>query len=93
MKQKEKKLVESFNLGTELQDAIFDFIDMRTMIKKPMTERAIKMLVNKVLKMSDNDTTRIAIIDQSIMNNWLDIYPLKNNYQKQENNSDWETIY
>lgn len=93
MKQKEKKLVESFNFGTELQDAIFDFIDMRTMIKKPMTERAIKMLVNKVLKMSDNDTTRIAIIDQSIMNNWLDIYPLKNNYQKQENNSDWETIY
>lgn len=90
MKQKEKKFVESFNLSEKLQDAVFDFIDMRAMIKKPMTERAIKMLINKLDKLTQNDDEKVAIVEQSIYHNWLDIYPLvKDDYKQKEK---WITV-
>lgn len=95
MKQKEKKLVESFNLSEKLQDAIFDFIDMRTMIKKPMTERAIKMLINKLDKLAKTDEEKVAIVEQSIYHNWLDVYGLvRDDYmaRKSEEKEKWITV-
>lgn len=92
MKQKDMNFIESFSLNKELESAVCDFVDMRIMIKKPMTERAIKMLINKVQKMANDLETQVAIIDQSIMNNWTDIYPIRNNYMNKKE-SDWETIY
>lgn len=62
-----------------LKEAIYAFIDMRKTIKKPMTERALKMLINKLNKMTNDDNVKIAILDQSIMHNWQDIYELKEN--------------
>ena len=95
MKQKEKKLVESFNLSEKLQDAVFDFIDMRTMIKKPMTERAIKMLINKLDKLAKTDEEKVAIVEQSIYHNWLDVYGLvRDDYMagKSEEKEKWITV-
>lgn len=62
-----------------LKEAIYAFIDMRKTIKKPMTERALKMLINKLNKITNDDNVKIAILDQSIMHNWQDIYELKEN--------------
>lgn len=95
MKQKEKKFVGSFNLSEKLQDVIFDFIDMRTMIKKPMTERAIKMLINKLDKLAQNDDEKVAIVEQSIYHNWQDVYALvRDDYmaRKEEQKEKWITI-
>lgn len=95
MKQKEKEFVESFNLSEKLQDVIFDFIDMRTMIKKPMTERAIKMLINKLDKLAQNDDEKVAIVEQSIYHNWQDVYALvRDDYmaRKEEQKEKWITI-
>lgn len=66
-------------LSPELLEAFNDFLAMRKKIKKPATERAVKLLLSKLEKMSDNEQERIAIIDQSIINCWQDLYPLKNN--------------
>ena len=64
---------------TELLEALKDFEKMRNSVKKPMTDRAKKMLVNK-LQREFAPSVWIAVLDQSIKNCWLDVYPLKDNY-------------
>ena len=60
----------------DLLDALKDFEQMRKTVKKPMTDRAKKMLVNK-LQREYHPSIWIAVLDQSIKNCWLDVYPLK----------------
>jgi hypothetical protein len=56
---------------------IYEFIKMRKTIKKPMTTIAVKRLINKLDKLSNNEKEKILILDKSIFNSWQDIYPLK----------------
>ena len=60
-----------------VKEAIYEFIKMRKLIKKPMTDRALKNLLNKLNKLSSIPDEQIAILDNSINNNWSDIYELK----------------
>ena len=53
------------------------FKDMRKKIKKPMTEYAEELLINKLNKLSINEQTQIEILNQSIMNSWTTVWPLK----------------
>lgn len=59
----------------ELLKSLREFAQMRTRIKKPMTDRAKTMLCNKLEKFSRDDW--IAILDKSIYAGWQDIYALK----------------
>lgn len=61
---------------TDLLDALKDFEQMRKSVKKPMTDRAKKMLVNK-LQREFQPSIWIPVLEQSIKNCWLDVYPLK----------------
>ena len=65
--------------GEKFLETYSDFKNMRKDIKKPMTERAEKILLNKLKKLTDenNEELAIKILEQSILNNWQDIYPLK----------------
>lgn len=60
----------------DLLEALRDFEKMRKSIKKPMTDRAKTMLVNK-LQREFQPSIWIPVLDQSIKNCWLDVYPLK----------------
>lgn len=68
----------------ELQNALKAFIQMRSFIKKPMTDYAFKLMLKKLDELGNNDTTKIAILNQSITHNWQGIFPLKNEYTKQD---------
>lgn len=61
---------------TELLDTLKDFEKMRKSLKKPMTDRAKRMLVNKLQK-DFQPSIWVAVLEQSIKNCWLDVYPLK----------------
>ena len=62
----------------ELESTLYEFLKMRQLIKKPMTDRALEMLIHKLKRMSDgNPKVAIEILNQSILNNWQDIYSLK----------------
>lgn len=64
----------------ELEKSIIDFMYFRDEIKKPLTSRAMTRFIKRLNELSGGNTeTKIAIIDQSIINNWQDIYELKNN--------------
>lgn len=60
----------------DLMDTLHDFEKMRKASKKPMTDRAKQLLVNKLQREFPPDEW-IAVLEQSISHNWADVYPLK----------------
>lgn len=66
-----------------LLESLREFSQMRTRIKKPMTDRAKQMLCNKLEKFDRHDWK--AILDQSIYAGWQDIYALKQDDQYEQN--------
>ena len=73
----------------EVKASVYEFIKMRKLIKKPMTDRALTMLINKLKKLSSDNNTQIKILEQSILKNWTDIYEYKegnNNAKPKINN-------
>lgn len=62
--------------NAELLTALQEFEAMRTKIKKPMTDRAKKLLCNKLEKeFSPGDW--VAVLDESVLHGWQSVYPLK----------------
>ena len=54
------------------------FVDMRKAMKKPMTPKAAKMILNKLEKFAGADEERkAAILDKSTVRCWTDVYELK----------------
>ena len=70
-------ILDETNYNDALKEMIYEFIKMRKTIKKPMTTIAVKRLINKLDKLSNNEKEKIRILDKSIFNSWQDIYPLK----------------
>ena len=54
-------------------------MDMRKTIKKPMTSKALELLINKLRKMSDLEEVQIEMLNKSIERGWQTVYPLKSN--------------
>lgn len=62
----------------ELLATLRDYAEMRTKIKKPMTERAKQLACTKLQELSGGDRrTAIMIVEQSIANSWQGLFPLK----------------
>lgn len=76
--------IAEYTQNEELQDALKAFLQMRSFIKKPMTEYALKFMLKKLDELGNTDDTKIAILNQSITNNWQGIFPLKDGNTKHE---------
>ena len=76
--------IAEYTENEELQNALKAFVQMRAFIKSPVTEQGLKLLLNKLTKISRNDAEKIAIVNNSIENNWKGFYGLKKetSYQK-----------
>lgn len=62
----------------ELHGVIDDFLEMRKQIKSPATERALELMIKKLMDLSEGDTNlAIRILEQSIERGWKTVYPLK----------------
>jgi len=80
---KEEKVQRIYYDNFELNNLFLEFLDLRLKLKCKNTERAIKLLTNELDKY--DDTTKIGMINQSIMNSWKGIFPLKNySYNKEK---------
>lgn len=54
-----------------------EYKEMRKKIKKPMTDRAEELILKKLEKITSNEKEQVLILEQSIMNSWQGVYPLK----------------
>lgn len=78
-------MIDSFTGNEELKEALKAFLDMRKSIKRPIqTEYAFKLALNKLKQLSDIDSIRIEIVNQSVEHNWQTFYALQNNYKTNE---------
>ena len=77
-----KPMAVYYPLDEKLNKAFVDYVEMRKQIKKPMTERAIELAQKKLEELSkgDNDVS-ILILEQSVMNCWQGLFPLKKEKQ------------
>lgn len=64
-------------VSSELHDALIAFEEMRKKIRKPLTERAKQLALSNLRKLSADEETQIAIVNQSVLNGWQAFYALK----------------
>lgn len=93
----EKKIKRVFFPNDEaLNSAFADYVDTRKKIKSPMTDKAIDLAISKLMKLSNGDNdTAIEILNNSIVNGWKGLYPLKETKQETKTTSIekmWEAI-
>lgn len=72
-------VIAEYTESKDLQDALHGFVEMRSKARKPLTARAMKLSLNKLDELALDDVTKISIVNQSIMHNWLTFYKLQNN--------------
>ena len=78
-KETVNSVIAEYTENQDLQDALHGFVEMRNKARKPLTARAMKLSLNKLTELALDDVTKIAIVNQSIMHNWLTFYKLQNN--------------
>ena len=76
--------IAEYTQNEELQNALKAFVQMRSFIKKPLTEYGLKLLLNKLSKIGRTDAEKIAIVNRSVEHNWQGFFEIKEetSYQK-----------
>lgn len=77
-----KDIITNYTNDVELIEALEGFNDMRKSIKKPLTERAWKIIFSKLDSIATDSSGKIAVLNQSIEHSWQSVYPLKENSLK-----------
>ena len=70
-------ILDDYTQNRKLRETLSDFIQMRKAKKKPMTDRALSMLLKKLDELSQNEDEKIRILEESILHTWDTVYPLK----------------
>lgn len=65
-----------------LREALTEYARMREKMKAPLTDYAMKLVIDQVEQMTEDEATRVAIINQSIKNGWKDLFPLETKSKK-----------
>ena len=74
----------------DLKNLYYEFIKMRKLIKSPMTDRALTTLIDKVNTLEPSSIERQKkLLENSIVNNWKSVYPLKDNESKGGGNNEF----
>ena len=71
----------------EVKATLYEFIKMRKLIKKPLTDFALTKLINKLENISKDPRVQVAVLENSILNNWQDIYPPKEDKPRAQQSS------
>lgn len=77
-KEREDKPLSARGLPNWLPlDAWVGYRQMRTKIKKPLTDRAAAMAIRKLAELRDSGENPEKVLDQSTLHCWQDLYPLR----------------
>lgn len=85
-KKKERKragydeIIAGYTENGELRSALVEFVKMRKMMKKPLTDKGLSLLLTSkkgLDGLASNDAEKIDVVQQSIMRGWLGFFPLK----------------
>lgn len=77
------EIIQSYDLDPNLQQALIEYIKMRKYINAPLTDYALRTLINKLLTLTSNPEELLTIVNNAIHTNSKTFYPLA---QAKENN-------
>ena len=102
LKKEEKKKATSYDeilssiANDDLRELYLEYIKMRKMIKAPMTDRALTMLISKVNDLEPHSIeNQKKLLEIAIMNNWKSVYPLRdrpNDVQEKQHSTQAEEL-
>ena len=69
--------IEAYTDNEDLRQALKAFIQMRKMIKKPLTDYALELILKKLDKLAKDDETKTEIVNQSVVHSWQGVFELK----------------
>ena len=68
------KIINAYTDNEDLIKALVDFIEMRRKKKKPLTERALILFLNRMDDMLETDELKIEELNDSVCNCWSIVY-------------------
>lgn len=86
---KEEAVVNAFTSDQKLRDMLMAWIESRRQMKAPLTAKALEMGLAKLMKLAPDDESRAMVVEQSIVNGWKGLFPIKGgNCRKADANGD-----
>jgi len=72
------RIVEAYTESEMLREALIYFVsETRKKMKKPVTPKALELLLKKLDELGKTDEDKTAVVNQSIMRSWQSFYELK----------------
>ena len=85
------RIVSEYTDNPDLVEVLKDFAKSRKAIKAPLTDRAMKICLNKLDSLADTDERKIKVVEQSIERGWKGFFELKDEpKQEAETNPEWD---
>ena len=75
-------LIDDYTTEPLLISALKNYVEMRKKMKG-FTTHALKINLNTLSKLTNDDTTKVAIVEQSIEHSWKSFYELKHSVMKE----------
>lgn len=70
-------MISAYTDNAELKADLAEFIKMRKLIRKPLTNRALELTLKDLDRLGSSDCVKSQILQQSIKNSWQGVFPLK----------------
>ncbi len=70
-------LITKYTQNEKLKNTLYDFIKMRKAIKAVLTTRALELTLKDLDKLAHTEDEKVKILEQSIVNSWRGVFPLK----------------
>lgn len=71
------QLIEEYTSNKELRKELKEHLKTRKLKKAALTDRGVKLSLQKLDDLASNDQEKIMIVQNAIMNGWISFYPLK----------------
>ena len=74
------EIINGYTDNAELRSSLVEFVKMRKMMKKPLTNKALSLLLTSkkgLDGLASTDAEKIDIVNQTIMHSWQGFFPLK----------------
>jgi hypothetical protein len=72
-----RTVIKAYTTDDALQSALEAFREMRERIRKPLTGRALELVLQALDRIATDTGEKTEIVNQSVRNSWQDVYPLK----------------
>ena len=67
-------ILDCYTSNQDIKEALVEFIKMRQRIRRPLTNRALALNLEKLNDLASDDSEKLKIVQQTIMNSWQSFY-------------------